>query len=676
MDEDEAQLNKISEDIVAFSDFKNTQYNKNKANSNEIHIIPNEAEIIKNKSNENENIVKIRNSGLFNNKFSIKTEQQLQQNNLKQTTPIIKDENLLRKIETTNKEKYLEVLREKKELENQESNLTMMQRLTHEKWQIRKHAFKQSADLIFTIKSNINKQEKNNINSPSGEAEQELIETMETLFPWFKYLITETNVIALCEGLNSFCFLMDFCSNEQKNKALILFFDELEKLIMHNKSTINDLCLKIVLNVLRVKKFANFVINEIIRELNTNNNKLLMFFYKCVEEMLDDSFSEGAYSEHYLKLLFEKVVFYFSQQQNKNIERKKIYGKIINSTFEKITDDLETVKHYLNLGSDDLVSIEKLLYNADKEKKEQKKNIFKYRLYEAIRISKNQGDINKNTINNRDINLRLKTAEVNFDPSYYPNIIKNKNLVDLNLKSSLKENKNGLENDFDCNAINENIDLFTILPSEFSDIPYITALKVKKEILDNVNKKLMEITSIKEKNYKDFLNIVNHAIADTNILINLEGIKILKNFCKLSKSSLNQSKLKNLVISCYEKFKDKKTNVKMELFDLFNIIIVNQIFSFEYFFIFKLRHIITQKNPVVKINLLEYIKETFRKYDKSITKDNKNDKTQTKGNFETKLKNEKLITRINRNKSVHFRNKLNGIKCLFSYFKSIISVII
>lgn len=570
-----------------------------------------------------------------------------------------------------------------------------MQRLTHEKWQIRKNAFKQIADLISTIKSNINDnnfKNNNNLNSINFEpAEQELTETMETLFPWFKYLITDANVISLCEGLNSFCFLFDFCSNEQKNKALILFFDELEKLIMHSKNTIIDLSLKIILNALRAKKFANFVISEIIRKLNTNNNKLLVFLSKAIDEMLDFGFSAGAaFSEHYLKLLFEKVVFYFKnlkqQQMNKNLERKKILGKIIAIIFEKIADDLETVKHWVNLATEDSAALDKLLCNVDKGKKEFKEIVknnnnkknddinnddyyrkrFKHTLFEAIpcKITK-QSNFNNNlaavAANNREnINLKLKTTDANLDYNNYnyPDSSKNKNLNDLNFNSNKNENENS---ELNVNQNTENIDLFSVLPNEFFNIPYITALKAKKEILENVNKKLLELQSIKDKDYKDFLNIVNYAIDDVNILINLEGIRILKNFCKLNKTSNNQSKLKTLIISCYDKFKDKKTNVKLELFELFDVLITNHIFAFEQFFIFKLQHVLTQKNPIVKINILEYVKETLSKYadkaNKSIYKNSKN-----------KSEELKINSRSNRVKSLDLRNKLNGTKAYSLYF--------
>ncbi len=551
----------------------------------------------------------------------------------------IHDENLLQKIEETNKEKYLEAIKNQEELEKIEANLNLMQRLTHEKWQIRKNAFKQIAELIITLQSN---------KIDNEITDSDLNETMETLFPWFKYLITDTNVVALNEGLNSFAYLLEFCNNEHKNKALILFFDELEKLIMHSKNSIVDLCIKIIMNSLNTKKFATFTISEMIRKLNTTNNKLLTFIHKVIEVMLDN---QGTITEHYLRLLFEKVVLYFNttKQLNKNVERKKIYGKILTSIFDSITDDLDTLKHHLNINSEDLSNFEKLLVKVNKEKKEKLENInsLKYTLYETVPENKISHNLNSYNTN------KPKSANDASGLNYNGYSNKNTMLSQINNNNSKDQNdiKNYGSNLNNINIITEVVDLFNILPNEFFEIPYITTLKVKKEILENVNRKLADYINIKDREYKEILNIVNYTIDDTNVLVNLEGIKFLKNFCRLNKNSNNQTKLKNLIISCYEKFKDKKTNVKLELFDLFNTILLNGIFHFEQFFIFKLQHVISQKNPIVKQNILEYIKEIFSKND-IVSNKNQNLKiefSENIGNYKSPLKTEESITSIQPN---------------------------
>ncbi len=313
-----------------------------------------------------------------------------------------------------------------------------------------------------------------------------------------------------------------------------------------------------------------------------------------------------------------------------------------------------------------------MLSNVDTEKKELQENNcnnkineinnknkrFYYKLYDAIpSLIKTQSHNNRS-----EKNLKLKAIEDNLDSYNNPyGSSTKKNVNKLYFNSNFgKEYTDGLDNESNQYPFLENIDLFTVLPNEFFEIPYVTALKNKKVILENVNKKLLEYKSIKDKDYKDFLNIVNHAIDDLNILVNLEGIKLLKNFCKLSKTINNQSKLKNLLVSCYDKFKDKKTNVKLELFDLFNTIITNRIFTFEQLLVFKLQHVLTQKNPIVKINILEYAMETLSKYDKASKR-----KVDTKCNLKSKIKSDELklnVRSLNRVKNFDFRdNPQNGI---------------
>lgn len=661
----------IREKIINYTDFeneeKNAEFGSNKVINTELHL--KNFNLSKNeKTSKEKNYLNLRNSSL-NNKFNLNsTKDEISMlhnvnNSLEKIEPSIRvqEDNLLQKIEEINKEKYQETLKNQEVLEKIEANLSLMQRLTHEKWQIRKNAFKQIAELINTLQSNKSLSENENV---------DISETMETLFPWFKYLITDTNVVALNEGLNSFCFLLDYCNNEQKNKALILFFDELEKLIMHNKNSIFDLCLKVIMNVvINTKKFATFTISEIIRKLNTTNNKLLIFINRIIEEILENP---GTISEHYLKLLFEKTAFYYnnSKQINKNIERKKIYGKIISTIFEKINDDLETIKHHLNLNLEDASNLEKLLSKVNKEKKEiseinsNTKNKLKYTLYEAIPENKVQhSNNNLNTYNSN----KHKGIENNSNFNSATQSTKNySGGINNNLSSKINnEFKNyGSNGNINNHIISEVYDLYNILSDEFFEIPYITALKTKKDILENVNRKLLDYSNIKDREYKEILNIINLTIDDTNVLVNLEGIKFLKHFCRLNKHASNQNKLKNLVISCYEKFKDKKTNVKIELFDLFDTIIVNQIFPFEQFFVMKLQHVISHKNPIVKQNILEYIKEVFSKCDKvakNINNQNNiinNKNNENVGYSKSHLNTEGSLTK-RRNKSRDFKSDLN-----------------
>ena len=134
-------------------------------------------------------------------------------------------------------------------------------------------------------------------------------------------------------------------------------------------------------------------------------------------------------------------------------------------------------------------------------------------------------------------------------------------------------------------------------------------------MLENTNNILNKIKNVKdkEKNLVDVYKIINYSIEDSNILIHLEGIKLLENICRLFKNFINIQKLKLLLETSFDKLKDKKSLVKNELFTLFNMIIENHCFEIDKFRSFILQFCTSQKkeNAQVKMGLLEYIKILF-----------------------------------------------------------------
>ena len=61
----------------------------------------------------------------------------------------------------------------------------------------------------------------------------------------------------------------------------------------------------------------------------------------------------------------------------------------------------------------------------------------------------------------------------------------------------------------------------------------------------------------------------------------------------------------------YIKFTDNKTNVKKQLFILFDTIIINFCMQIENFIDFTLQFVVKQKNSIIKQNIAEYIKNLF-----------------------------------------------------------------
>lgn len=117
------------------------------------------------------------------------------------------------------------------------------------------------------------------------------------------------------------------------------------------------------------------------------------------------------------------------------------------------------------------------------------------------------------------------------------------------------------KNEMDVPIVSEEVnDVISLLPNSFFEYHFITNFQEKMSILENSNKILNQITTVKEreKNLLEVYKTINYSIEDSNILIHLEGIKLLEHICRLYQENINEQKLKNLLYTCFDKFKDKK----------------------------------------------------------------------------------------------------------------------
>ena len=119
----------------------------------------------------------------------------------------------------------------------------------------------------------------------------------------------------------------------------------------------------------------------------------------------------------------------------------------------------------------------------------------------------------------------------------------------------------------------------------------MTQFQPKIKLLESTNNILSKVKNIKdkEKNLVDVYRTINYSIEDSNILIHLEGIKLLENICRLVQNFVNTQKLKALLETCFDKLKDKKSLVKNELFSLFNMVVENRCLEGDKFILFILQ---------------------------------------------------------------------------------------
>jgi hypothetical protein len=509
------------------------------------------------------------------------------------------DSDFLQKVEISlqQNDKDKEYLLEKEELSAIESSLTIDQRLLHQKWQIRKNAYKEVSDII-----------------SSSENDNEIFDTFS---PWLKYFLSETNVIALVESLNTF-YTFNKYAMEYRSKLMIDFFDELEKLLNHFKQNLNEVCHKLILLYLNSKKMFNSTFNEIIKKLNSTNLKLVNFIQKLILDLLNEKIhsQEGkntidkgdknqnlsnqialsAFSENYIKFLLEKSILYYSTSlSSKNIERKKIFAKLITEIYSIIEDHYDVIRKNVNVTN--FKDLEKLFKSVKKRKDIHKRFII---YNETLDIIESGGG---NNFSDQDEELTEVSSK---------NEVSERNFSGQN--KILNKNEKNLQNQI-VSSPSEACDIISIIPDDFYEIRYVNQFNKKKEILEKTNKILSNLQTIKDKNkdHREILSSLNYAIDDSNVLVHSEGIKCLNHLSRLLKSSINQSKLKLLLLSSFDKFKDKKSLVKIELYNLYYSIILNSCFTngIDYFLNFILQFVQNQKNPVIKQSLLEYLKILF-----------------------------------------------------------------
>ena len=379
----------------------------------------------------------------------------------------------------------------------------------------------------------------------------------ECFSPWVKYCLEETNSYVIPESLNFF-ILFNTLFPHFLSVSIKDFFDNIERYINFGLQTINEKCYQILYTLFQDKKVF-------------------------------------AQSLNYIRILFEKIINIYSKTNSKTGKKRKIYSDLLIYIFNNIEDDYSTIRNNLKISS--LKEID-MLFNKLKKNKENK---FKFRLYNEVNLE--TSIINKNNKSN---------SKMNKSP-------------DKKIENNEKKDKNNIKDKKEKNNINDLIintnpnpdvtDILSIIPNEFFEYHFLTQFQAKIKLLESTNNILSKIKNIKdkEKNLVDVYRTINYSIEDSNILIHLEGIKLLENICRLVQNYNIVQILKLLLEKCFDKLKDKKSLVKSELFSLFNMVIENKCLEADKFILFILHFCTNQKkeNSQVKMGLLEYIKYLF-----------------------------------------------------------------
>ena len=107
------------------------------------------------------------------------------------------------------------------------------------------------------------------------------------------------------------------------------------------------------------------------------------------------------------------------------------------------------------------------------------------------------------------------------------------------------------------------VDLSSIIPDNFSEIPYITQINAKKKVMETFNNELERLVTKKSpvanKDYNLIFNVVTHMLEDSNALVYMEAIKTVEYLSILMGKAIKQQKMRQFVSLLADKYKETKT---------------------------------------------------------------------------------------------------------------------
>lgn len=122
------------------------------------------------------------------------------------------------------------------------------------------------------------------------------------------------------------------------------------------------------------------------------------------------------------------------------------------------------------------------------------------------------------------------------------------------------------------------VDLMTLLPDKFTEIPYLTQINEKKRTLEEFRIELSKLlkpgVTIKQKEYATIFNVLNHMLEDKTMLVYIEAIKTVEILAQLLKFQL-KPKIRTFIQLLASKYGEMKTAVITTVDKAMSIIVTN-----------------------------------------------------------------------------------------------------
>jgi hypothetical protein len=168
------------------------------------------------------------------------------------------------------------------------------------------------------------------------------------------------------------------------------------------------------------------------------------------------------------------------------------------------------------------------------------------------------------------------------------------------------------------------IDLNSLVPEKFNEIPYVSQINVKRKGMEHLNQELEKLVQRQKneeaalvrtnKDYTQIFNVLQHMLEDPNMLVFIEAIRMVEHLAVLLGPSIKVAKIKVFIKLLAEKYKEVKTAVLTSLERTFDSILDNRCIPPLAFFdqmINSTAH--SHKNPRVKQMVIDRVELLIEK---------------------------------------------------------------
>lgn len=208
------------------------------------------------------------------------------------------------------------------EQQDEELSLSLGERLPHKKWQIRKNAYIEVANM-FQGKA------KGESYAYLGPNNEEIEYNPLTKYEeWIVRMIRDTNLIAQYEGLNTLYVFLN-CSPEVKNTTLSSLPDLLDK-INHKKSNFKDITVKIIETMFQ-RDMGHHILPELLKRFKTARNKEITEFAIQILELIvtKDKYLETINLKHVFNGIANTLVNHNNKIRDAGLQLlKEIYVRV------------------------------------------------------------------------------------------------------------------------------------------------------------------------------------------------------------------------------------------------------------------------------------------------------------------------------------------------------------